>query len=189
MKKFYLKTVKNCCKDNNIIEIDGFVKAEKKAIMLYKKLIENDVPNIETYVCLCENLRDAMYLDSDCYIIRQDTCGNMAWYKRIYGTYCCLCERLTTKEEDAELEEWRNEVELHIYDLPDEKLKKLRREICVGSCYIDDYDNSFNINTQEVYDYADKYEKYIEEFELEDTPQNFAKYIMENTYYKTIKSL
>lgn len=179
MRKFYLKSVISGCPDNNIVCVDGFAKAEEKAKEMLSKILGEGWSNIDTYVCLSENERDVMFLDTDMYILVRGFYGELTWFKNIYGTYCYVCERIINDEEEAELDEWRNEKEVHVLDLSDDDLKKLRGEISVGSCYLSDYENSFYIDENEVYDYSEKYEEYIDELGLEDTPQNFAYYIKE----------
>ena len=65
-----------------------------------------------------------------------------------------------------------------IEDLSEEDCKKLRSEICIGSCYLADYNNSFFLDRNELFDYCYSYDIYIEEEGLEDTPENFAYYLM-----------
>lgn len=65
-----------------------------------------------------------------------------------------------------------------IEDLSEEDCKKLRSEIRIGSCYLADYNNSFFLDRNELIDYCDSYDIYIEEEGLEDTPENFAYYLM-----------
>ena len=65
-----------------------------------------------------------------------------------------------------------------IEDLTEEDCKKLRSEVCIGSCYLADYNNSFFLDRKELSDYCDAYDIYIEEEGLEDTPENFAYYLM-----------
>lgn len=178
MRKFYLKSVMSGCPDNNIVCVDGFAKAEKKAKEMLSKILREGWSNIDTYVCLSENERDVMFLDTDMYILVRGYYGELTWFKNIYGTYCYVCERIINDEEEAELDEWRNEKEVHVLDLSEDDLKKLRGEIFVGSCYLSDYGNSFYIDEEEVYDYSKNYEDYIGVLNLEDTPQNFANYIM-----------
>lgn len=179
MRKFYLKSVMSGCPDSNIICVEGFSKAEKKAKEMLSKILGEGWSNIDTYVCLSENERDVMFLDTDMYILVKGYYGELTWFKNVYGTYCYVCERIINDEEEAELDEWRNEKEIHVCDLSEDDLKKLRGEICVGSCYMSDYENSFHIDESEVSSYSENYEEYIEELGLEDNRQNFANYIME----------
>lgn len=179
MRKFYLKAVKSGSPDKSIVEVEGFVKAEEKAKEMLSQLIKEGWSNVDTYVCLSDSMTDVKYLDVDMYILKADYYGEITWFRNIYGYYCYACDRLINDEEKAELEEWRNEKEIHIDDLSEDDLKKLRGEICVGSCYLADFENSFNLDANEVSDYSEKYEEYIEELGLEDSPANFAKYIME----------
>ena len=87
--------------------------------------------------------------------------------------------RLLTEYEREELDLLREEKEIHIWDLDREQLKKLRSEICVGSCYLSDYANSFEIDPNEVCSYSDGYLSFIEEVGYEDTQEEFAEYCMD----------
>ena len=87
--------------------------------------------------------------------------------------------RLLTEYEREELDLLRKEKEIHIWDLDEEQLKKLRSEICVGSCYGSDYENSFDIDTEEVYNISEGYLSFIGFYGYEDTQEEFAEYCMD----------
>lgn len=70
------------------------------------------------------------------------------------------------------------EKEIHIWDLDEEQLKKLRSEICVGSCYSSDYENSFDIDTEEIYSISEGYLSFIRFYGYEDTQEEFTEYCM-----------
>ncbi len=72
-----------------------------------------------------------------------------------------------------------NEIDVphSIDDLTEEDCKQLRNEVCIGSMYLADYNNSFLLDRNELYEYCESYDRYIEEWELEDTPENFAYYL------------
>ena len=70
------------------------------------------------------------------------------------------------------------EKEIHIWDLDEEQLKKLRSEICVGSCYGSDYENSFGIDTEEIYSISEGYLSFIRFYGYEDTQEYFTEYCM-----------
>jgi hypothetical protein len=53
------------------------------------------------------------------------------------------------------------EVIRHIEDLTKEELTKLRKEICIGSIYFDDYNNSFGIDKYELSNWCDEYINYL----------------------------
>lgn len=180
MRKFYLKSVAAGQPIGDIACIEGFKNAEKKANEMLLSLINNGYSSADTYVALSESERDVKYLDTDVYILQTDYFRDIAWFRLIYGTYCYLCDRLINDEEKAEMDEWREEKELHVWDLGEKDLKNLRREIKVESCYLSNYENSFNIDTNEVSNYAESYKMYLEEENLQDTPQNFADYIINN---------
>jgi len=61
--------------------------------------------------------------------------------------------------------------------LSEEQLKKLRGEICVGSCYLADYNNSMFIDRSILSDYADSYLEYLDDEQRADTQEEFACYI------------
>ena len=77
-----------------------------------------------------------------------------------------------------------------ISDLNAEELKKLRNQICIGSIYISDYNNTLNVPANEVSDVSDCYVDYL--FDLAgddadyndaykfDNPETFAEYVMNN---------
>ena len=182
MRKFYLKSVAAGQPIGDIACIEGFKNAEKKANEMLLSLMNKGYSSADTYVALSEHERDVEYLDADVYILKADCLGDITWFRLVWGTYCYLCDRLINDEEKAEMCEWREGKELHVWDLSFQDLKNLREEIRVGSCYLSDYENSFNIDTNEVSNYAESYEMYLEEENLQDTPQNFADYIINNAY-------
>ena len=97
-----------------------------------------------------------------------------------------ISARLLTEDEEFELDELREEKETHVWDLTKEELEQLRRDVCIGSCFISDYENSFNINPDEVCGYCDGYWEYLwfehkEEAENVDSPEEFAIYCMSVT--------
>ena len=67
----------------------------------------------------------------------------------------------------------------NIYDLTDEQLKELRREVRIGSMYYSDYNNSFFIDRSELSDYCESYEEWLEEKGIEDSPDEFSYYMRE----------
>lgn len=93
------------------------------------------------------------------------------------GTYCPLHYRLLEDYEEDELEEWRKEKDIDLSDLTNEQLQQLRSEIVVGSMYLSDYENSFHINENEVYDISESYDIWCEENDIEDNAENFAEYV------------
>jgi hypothetical protein len=70
--------------------------------------------------------------------------------------------------------------ELSVYqtiaDLSFDDLKTLREEISLGSLFLDDYENSFGVDTNEVCNYADGFGQEIDWNDELDTPENFALY-------------
>ena len=67
----------------------------------------------------------------------------------------------------------------NIYDLTDEQLKELRGEVCIGSMYCSDYNNSFFLDRSELIGYCESYEEWLEEKGIEDSPEEFSYYMRE----------
>lgn len=155
-------------------EARGIVEAEKKADELLEKYI-HDYPS-ETYIVCVEDEFDMWFDDYLCW--QKDYYGDKYWMKMVNGHCCPIGLRLLTDDEKEELDELREEKEIHIWDLDEEQLKKLRSEICVGSLYFSDYENSFEIDSDEVYNYSEGYLSFLEECGYEDTPEEFAVYCM-----------
>lgn len=158
----------------NDIEARGIVEAEKKADELLEKYI-HDYPS-ETYIVCVEDESDMWFEDYLCW--QKDCYGDKYWMKMVNGHYCPIGLRLLTDDEKEELDELREEKEIHIWDLDREQLMQLRSEICVGSCYVSDYANSFEIDSHEVCSYSEGYLSFIEECGYEDTQEEFAEYCM-----------
>ena len=155
-------------------EARGILEAEKKADELLEKYI-HDYPS-ETYIVCVEDEFEMWFDDYLCW--QKDCYGEKYWMKMVNGHCCPICLRLLTDDEKEELDELRKEKEIHIWDLDEEQLKQLRSEICVGSCYGSDYENSFEIDSDEVYNYSEGYLSFLEECGYEDTPEEFAVYCM-----------
>ena len=155
-------------------EARGIVEAEKKADELLEKYI-HDYPS-ETYIICVEDDSDIWFEDYLCW--QKDCYGEKYWMKMVNGHYCPIGLRLLTDDEKEELDELREEKEIHIWDLDREQLMQLRSEICVGSYYVSDYANSFEIDSHEVCSYSEGYLSFIEECGYEDTQEEFAEYCM-----------
>lgn len=155
-------------------EARGIVEAEKKADELLEKYI-HDYPS-ETYIVCVEDESEMYYNDYLCW--QQDYYGDRYWKKMKNGYWCPIGLRLLTETEKEELDLLREEKDLHIWDLDEEQLKKLRSEICVGSAYLSDYNNSFEIDPNEVYNYSEGYLEEVDEYYGNDTPEHFAEYCM-----------
>ena len=156
-------------------EARGIVEAEKKADELLEKYI-HDYPS-DTYIVCVEDESEMWFDDYLCW--QKDCYGEKYWMKMVNGHYCPIGFRLLTDDEKEELDELREEKEIHIWDLDEEQLKKLRSEICVGSCYGSDYENSFDIDTEEVYNISEGYLSFIGFYGYEDTQEEFAEYCMD----------
>lgn len=156
-------------------EARGIVEAEKKADELLEKYI-HDYPS-ETYIICVEDESEMWFDDYLCW--QKDCYGEKYWMKMENSDYCPIGLRLLTEYEKEELDELREEKEIHICDLDEEQIKKLRSEICVGSCYGSDYENSFDIDTEEVYNISEGYLSFIGFYGYEDTDEEFAEYCMD----------
>ena len=131
-------------------EARGIVEAEKKADELLEAYI-HEYP-CDTYIVCVEDESEMYYNDYLCW--QEDYYGDRYWKKMQNGYWCPIGLRLLTETEKEELDLLREEKDLHIWDLDEEQLKKLRSEISVGSVYLSDYNNSFEIDPNEVYNYS-----------------------------------
>lgn len=61
-------------------------------------------------------------------------------------------------------------------DLDHEDFAQLRKEVVLGSCYTSDYQNSFGIDPNEVYNYCEGFGEETGWDEEKDTPEAFADY-------------
>ena len=66
-----------------------------------------------------------------------------------------------------------------VQELSEEQLKKLRKEIRIGSCYLSDYNNSMSVDRNILSNYCEAYEEWLEEEGIEDSPEEFSYYIRE----------
>lgn len=155
-------------------EAKGIVEAEKKANELLEQYI-HEYP-CDTYVACVEDESEMQYNDYLCW--QEDYYGDRYWKKMQNGYWCPIGLRLLTETEKEELDLLREEKDLHIWDLDEEQLKKLRSEISVGSVYLSDYNNSFEIAPNEVYNYSEGYLEEVDEYYGNDTPEHFAEYCM-----------
>lgn len=155
-------------------EARGIVEAEKKANELLEQYI-HEYP-CDTYVACVEDEWELHYNDYLCW--QEDYHGDRYWKKMKYGYFGPIGLRLLTETEMEELDLLREEKEIHIWDLDEGQLKKLRSEISINSIFYSDFNNSFEIDCHEVSNYADGYLEYLKECEYEDTPQEFADYCM-----------
>ena len=155
-------------------EARGIVEAENKANELLEAYI-HEYP-CDTYIVCVEDESEMYYNDYLCW--QEDYYGDRYWKKMQNGYWCPIGLRLLTEAEKEELDLLREEKDLHIWDLDEEQLKKLRSEICVGSVYLSDYNNSFEIDPNEVYNYSESYLEEVDEYYGNDTPEHFAEYCM-----------
>lgn len=176
MKKFRLYVVKAGYRDESKFEtVKGFKDAEEKA----KELLAaawKDYPDSDTYVDCVEHDYE---LQMDHLVMVRDYEGELYWRKMVFGSYCPLYSRFLDEDEESELQEWRDEKEVFVKDLSHDKLIKLRQQVCVGSCYLSDYENEFGVDENTVCSLCDGYSNWLEEEGLEDTGEEFAYYIKE----------
>ena len=64
----------------------------------------------------------------------------------------------------------RKDGNMKIEQLEDEQLLELRRQICLNSIYLSDYENDLGVDRQEAYDFFDGYTSYLEELMAESDP-------------------
>ena len=179
MKKYKLIIPDITGERDNIVK--GFVAAEKRA----KELLEEYVGNYPDCCVMCLEEDEPMYMN-DFLIFCQDCYGERYWKMAVMGKIMVLHTRLLEAREEEILEELRNEVERHVSDLTEDELKKLRSEVCVGSVFLSDYANSFDIDEEEVCNVCDGYDEYLSMDEdgntlpesewLKDTPEEFVIY-------------
>lgn len=155
-------------------EIIGFNEAEKRAKELYEEY-EDDADayyNDEFYVTCTEY---DLYGVAEPYILRREyDSNNFRWFKKT----CIGILRDLYNFEKKDLEDWCTERAYTLEELNEEQLKQLRKEINLGSMYLDDYNNSFNVDTNYLFDVAEAYERYCKEEALEDTLEAFANYVL-----------
>lgn len=51
----------------------------------------------------------------------------------------------------------------HMNELIFQEVKRLRNQVIINSCFLEDYDNTFGVDPHEVYDYFDGYLEYLAE--------------------------
>lgn len=66
-----------------------------------------------------------------------------------------------------------------IHDLTDEQLQELRGEVCIGSYFSADYNNSFFLDRSELIGYCDSYDEWLDDKGIEDSPEEFSYYMRE----------
>lgn len=184
MDKFKLVVPGYTKEFDNVVK--GFAEAENRAFMLYEEH-RNEDPDI--YVA-CFNFEEPVF-QNNFLSLGKDCFGDIYWRKMKVSNGLPLYEVLLSETEKRDLQKMREEREKRIYELSFDELKGLREQICVGSCFLSDYKNSFGIDEDEVSDYSDGYidylqeeasEKGIEELDDLDTPDAFAEYCMNVEY-------
>ena len=68
----------------------------------------------------------------------------------------------------------------HLYELSEQDIENLERQIVMGSVYVADYDNTFGVNPNEVANYAEGY------LEAKDNPEEFGEY---DSFYDYIQDI
>ena len=71
---------------------------------------------------------------------------------------------------------------MHIEDLSKEDLIELYSEVTFGSIYLSDYKNFAYIDENEVFDVCEHYDMHIEQDGVDDTPEEFANWVMDNYF-------
>lgn len=180
MRKFKLYVVANGSRQKEPVIADGFVDAEKKAKQLLKSTFA-DYPNKnETYV---ECVEDAFELNIDHFTMEYDCFGDMYWrWLRCTEYGRPKYSDLLTDDQEKWLEFLRGEKEMHIEDLDEDDLIELYSEVTLGSCFLSDYKNFAYIDEREVCSVCEHYDKHIEEDGVEDTPEEFASWVMDNYF-------
>lgn len=176
MKNFILYTVTAGYRDESKFEIvKGFDEAEKKAKELFKEAWKN-YPGPDTYVDCVEHDYE---LNETHLVLVCDYNGELYWRKMVFSDLglCPLYARFLDEDEEEKLKEWRNEKDRSVYDLSEDELKALRGQICAGSMYLSDYDNSFNVDTNELSSECECYLDWLEDEGINDSPEEFAYYI------------
>lgn len=176
MRKFELYAVLNGERKREPIIANGFVEAEKKAKEWFKEIYK-DYPNRdETYI---ECVEDKFMLSCDHLVMSKDCFGDIYWRMLIMGDILPRYIDVLNDYDKEVIEEWREEKELHVTDLEERDLKDLYWSVTWGSIYLSDYENDAYIDTNEVYDVCEKYERWIEEEKKEHSPETFVDYVMD----------
>lgn len=177
MKRFELYVVTAGYRTDRPVEVKGFSEAEKKAKELFTKAWK-DYPGADTYVDCVEHEYE---LHETHLVMVQSYKGEQYWRKMVFSDLglCPLYARFLDDDEEKELDEWRSEVDRNVYDLSEDELKKLRGQICLGSIYLNDYANDFNVDEDELYNECESYQDWLDEEQLHDSPEEFAYYIKE----------
>lgn len=179
MKEYKLVVTGVTKEFDNVVK--GFAEAEKRAFALYNKY-KDDYP---TASIACFEVNEIMY-SQDYLCLQKDCFGDLFWRKMIVSDNCLpLYLNLLSVEEEEYLNDLRQERERHVNELSLEELKELRSQIYVGSMFLSDYENTFNIDKEEVMQYSDGYIEYLEteadetgvdDSDWLDTPEAFAEY-------------
>ena len=175
MRKFELYVVANGSRRREPIVCNGFVEAEKKAKELFEEVYK-DYPNRdETYI---ECVEAKFMLSCDHLVMSKDCFGDIYWRTLIMGDFMPLYIDLLSDGDKKLLEAWREEKELHVTDLCERDLKDLYYQVSFGSIYLSDYENDAYIDTEEVSNVCENYERWIEENKKEHSSETFVDYIM-----------
>lgn len=95
-------------------------------------------------------------------------------------------EKIVIEKLKERLEAYNDEIDSckTLDNLSKDELKELRSDITIGSYFTVDYNNRFGLDPTDILGLSDGYTEYIDEANLEDTPENFAAYVQENEYPK-----
>lgn len=138
-----------------IMKYSRFVKSGKKVFHTWFK----EVVTIDEILDLCNE--------------NQPTKKEIDQTPKLVNVYVVDSEGQTFLCDPTDLQPWR-----HVDDLCYNELKKLRGQICLGSCYVSDYKNTLGVEAKEVSQYADGFGEAIGWDESKDTAENFALYCL-----------
>lgn len=157
------------------ITVEGWKEVDKKAKELLDKYVQN-YPDVQVWAM--ERFERLAYADY-VYAFMRDAIGEDYWQMNVMGDYMPLYTRLLNDEERHELENRRNEVDRHITDLNADELKELWTQVDFGSMFLSSYQNSFNIDEDEVYDYCEFVLDECDRQGYTNNPNIFANIILE----------
>lgn len=174
MKKYKI-VIPDVIPEYKTIYVKGWNNAEAKVKELFAKYIDN-TPDLRIYVM--ERNERIAYADY-VYTYKRDVYGDDYFWMSVMGDFMPLYDRLLEDDEREELERRRHEVDRHITELNAEELKELLTQVSFGSMYLRDYQNSFDIDEEEVYDYCEYALDECDQHGYTNTPDVFAKIILE----------
>lgn len=180
MRKFRLYLVTGGSRKRECVIANGFTDTEHKAKQMLREAFK-DCPNKDSTFVEC--VEDAFELSIGHLIMTYDCFGDMYWTWLNMSEYGRpLYNDLLTEEQEEWLQSLREEKEMHIEDLSKEDLIELYSEVTFGSIYLSDYKNFAYIDENEVFDVCEHYDMHIEQDGVDDTPEEFANWVMDNYF-------